>query len=49
MYIAVNMTVAHYDLQRALRFAIRREDLTDIIWAVNQKPDWQNYQIYYVS
>ena len=49
MYIAVNMQLAHYNLQRALKFAIRKEDLIDIIWAINQRPDWEDYQVYYIS
>lgn len=48
MYIAINMSVAHYDLQRALRFALRAETLIDIILEVNKREDWKDFNIYYV-
>lgn len=49
MYIAINMKIAHVDLQRALRFAIRKENLIDMICAINQRPEWEEYRVYYIS
>lgn len=49
MYIAVNMRIARVDLARALRFAIRKETLIDIIKELNRRENWEDYQVYYVS
>lgn len=49
MYIAVNMRMARVDLARALRFAIRKETLVDMIKALNRREDYQDFQVYYIS
>ncbi len=49
MYIAVNMRVARVDLMRAIRFAIRKETLIDMIKALSIRTDFEDFQVYYVS
>lgn len=49
MYVAVNMEIARVDLARAIRFAIRKETMIDLIKALSRRSDYKNFQVYYIS
>lgn len=49
MYIAINRKVFRENPVRALRFAIRRETVFDILMAVSNHADSEQYTIIYVE
>lgn len=49
MYIAIDMEVFKINPIRALKFAIRRETLLDILLDVEREKNSEKYKIYYVK
>lgn len=50
MYIAINGKLAHYDLQRALRFRLQANTITEMLHKINQSNNkWYDYIIFTVE
>ena len=48
MYIAIDVYIAHYDIQRAWNFKRTFNTFLDAFTYVNSLPDWKNYSIFYI-